>query len=67
MELERVRRVLAVTAAELAGCMDLLPSPQSLNWQYALDGVSVLLIIWGLARLAWDLSHRHPSKFPLDR
>lgn len=67
MELEKARRALVVTSAELADCLSLMPSPQLEDVQYALDGISVVLVIWGLARLAWDLRHRHPSKFPLDR
>ena len=67
LELERTRRALSVTTAELAGCMGLLPSPQWVDAQYAMDGLSAVLIVWGLARLVWDLSHRHPSKFPVDR
>lgn len=67
LELERIRRVLTATTAELAGCLATVPSPLLLDVQYVLDGVSLLLVFWGLMRFAWDLRHRRPDMFPVDR
>ena len=67
MELERTRRVLTVTAAELAECEAHLPTATFLDVQFVMDGVAGFLLIWGLLRLVWDATHRRPDLFPLDR
>ncbi len=67
MELDSTKRALAVTSAELANCVDMLSSAWMSEVQYVIDGVAVLLSLWGFARLVWDFNHRRRDLFPVDR
>ncbi len=67
LEMEQVRRALVITNSELADCMAELPNTLAMEIQLAWDGISLVLAVWGLARFCWDIRHRHPLMFPLDR
>ena len=67
MELERVKRALAITTTQLSSCMDELPTALTIDAQLVWDCVSVVVVLWALARLIWDATHHHPNMFPLDR
>ena len=67
MEKERLKRVLVATSTELAQCQEGLLAPQMWELQYAWDAFSVILFMWTVGRLIWDLCHRHPGMYPPDR
>ena len=67
MELERLKRVLATTSSDLADCLAHTPSPLLVDVQLVVDGMAICLLLWSLGRFAWDVTHRRPDIFPLDR